>query len=77
MSKPRRRSTPGDRQRRARAATALGRPLLERARDIYTTRRRADEPITGAVLARELGISDGYGRRLLRQLATDASRAVK
>ena len=48
-----------------------GRPLLERARDIYTTRRRAHEPVTGAVLARELGISDGYGRRLLRQLTTE------
>jgi hypothetical protein len=23
-------------------------------------------------LARELGVSDGYGRRLLRQLSTDA-----
>ena len=48
-----------------------GRPLFERARDIYTTRRRAHEPVTGAVLARELGISDGYGRRLLRQLTTE------
>jgi len=28
------------------------------------------------VLARELGISDGYGRRLLRQLATDGDGAV-
>jgi hypothetical protein len=46
-------------------------PLLERARDIYTVHRRANQPVTGAVLARELGISDGYGRRLLRQLATD------
>lgn len=48
-------------------------PLLDRAREIYASHR--NERVTGAVLARELGISDGYGRRLLRQLATDGGGA--
>jgi hypothetical protein len=48
-----------------------GSPLLEQVREICAAHRRADQRVTGAVLARELGISDGYARRLLRQLATD------
>ncbi len=51
-------------------------PLLERARDIYAAARRADQRLTGAVLARELGISDGYARRLLRRLAPDGGDAA-
>lgn len=46
-------------------------PLRERARDICALARPTDGRLTGALLARELGISDGYGRRLLRELATD------
>jgi hypothetical protein len=47
-------------------------PLLEQARAICTARGQAHQPVTGAVLARELGISDGYGRRLLRQLTAQS-----
>lgn len=50
---------------------AIPSPLLERAREIYAAHRRANQRVTGSVLARELDISDGYGRRLLRQLAAD------
>jgi hypothetical protein len=49
-------------------ASGTGSPLLERARDIYAVHRRANQRLTGAMLARKLGISDGYGRRLLRQV---------
>ena len=56
-------------------STSAG-PLLERAREVYTARRRANDRVTGMVLARELGISDGYGRRLLRQLATEGGGAA-
>ena len=62
--------------RRELPTAAPGSPVLERARDIYTAHRRADQQLTGVVLARELGISDGYGRRLLRQLATDGGGAA-
>lgn len=55
------------------AKKAATSPLLERAREIYKSHRH--ERVTGALLARELGISDGYGRRLLRQLATDGGAA--
>ena len=54
-----------------RATSAPATPLLERARAISTSQGQANRPVTGAVLARELGISDGYGRRLLRQLTTE------
>lgn len=53
------------------STSSPGSPLLERAREIYAVHRRADGRLTGTLLARELGISDGYGRRLLRQLAND------
>lgn len=56
-----------------RAKKDVASPLLDRAREIYASHRH--ERVTGAVLARELGISDGYGRRLLRQLATDGGGA--
>ena len=57
-------------------APTPGSTLLERARDIYCTHQEASRRVTGSVLARELGISDGYGRRLLRQLATDNGGAA-
>ncbi len=53
-----------------RTTSTSGSPLLDKARTIHTAHRRADRRLTGAILARELGISDGYARRLLRQLAT-------
>jgi hypothetical protein len=37
-------------------------PLLERARNIYAAACRTDERVTGVLLARKLGISDGYAR---------------
>jgi hypothetical protein len=61
---------------RDRAPTASGGPMLERAREIYAAQRYVDQRVTGAVLARELGVSDGYGRRLLRQLATGDGQAT-
>jgi uncharacterized protein DUF2637 len=45
----------------------------DRARRVVEEHRLAGRQVTGVVLARELGISDGYGRRLLRQLSADAS----
>lgn len=50
-------------------ASSPGSPLIERARDIYAAHHRANQRVAGTVLARQLGISDGYGRRLLRQIA--------
>jgi len=47
--------------------------VLDRARRVVEQHRTAGRRVTGVVLARELGISDGYGRRLLRQLSADAS----
>jgi hypothetical protein len=58
------------------ATSASGPPLLEQVREICAARQRADTRVTGAVLARELGISDGYARRLLRQLAADGRGAA-
>jgi len=58
------------------AASSSGSPLLEQARDIYAAHRQANQRLTGTLLAQELGISDGYGRRLLRQLANDCGGAV-
>lgn len=54
------------------ASPASTTPLLEQARHIYATHQHARERVTGVVLARELGISDGYARRLLRRLTTDS-----
>ena len=51
-------------------------PLLDLARDISAGHRRTHQRLTGTVLARQLGISDGYARRLLRQLATDGGDPV-
>jgi hypothetical protein len=59
-------------EQRREPATSSGPPLLEQVRGICAARQRTDKRVTGAVLARELGISDGYARRLLRQLATDS-----
>jgi hypothetical protein len=56
---------------RGRAPSTHASPLLEQARAISTAQGQANRPVTGAALARELGISDGYARRLLRQLAAD------
>jgi hypothetical protein len=44
-------------------------PILARARQALERHRAAGRQVTGARLARELGVSDGYGRRLLRQLS--------
>lgn len=46
--------------------------LTRRARELIRDREARGEKITGAVLATELGISDGYGRRLLRQHTAEA-----
>ena len=54
-----------------RTSSRSGIPLLEQVREICAASRRTDSRVTGAVLARELGISDSYARRLLRQLAAD------
>ena len=58
------------------ATSPSGSPLLEQVREICATRQRTDTRVTGAVLARELGISDGYARRLLRQLAAHGRGAA-
>jgi len=42
-----------------------------RARSVIAAHRAAGRRVTGALLARELGVSDSYGRRLLRLDATD------
>lgn len=42
-----------------------------RARSVIAAHRAAGRRVTGALLARELGVSDSYGRRLLRLYATD------
>ena len=51
-------------------------PLVDRARQICVAARDSGRRVTGAVVARELGISDGYGRRLLRHLAADPGSAA-
>jgi hypothetical protein len=61
---------------RGRAPSTHASPLLEQARAISTARAHANQPVTGMVLARELGISDGYARRLLRQLAIQTDSAA-
>jgi len=38
---------------------------------VIAAHRAAGRRVTGALLARELGVSDSYGRRLLRLYATD------
>lgn len=48
--------------------------LLDRAREIDAAYEASGQRATGTVLARELAISDGYGRRLLRQLAEERTR---
>jgi len=42
---------------------------LARARRLVEEHQAAGHRVTGGVLARELGVSDGYGRRLLRELS--------
>jgi hypothetical protein len=65
-------ATAAMREPRAEPATSNpGSPLVEQVREICAARQRANSRVTGSVLARELGISDGYARRLLRQLAVD------
>ena len=58
------------------ASAASESPLLEQVRETCTAHRRADSRVTGTVLARELGLSDGYTRRLLRQLAIGGGRTA-
>lgn len=67
-------STSETRTTTRRRVTSSPSPLLEQAREIYAA--RDSERVTGTTLARELGISDGYGRRLLRQLAAEVGGAA-
>ena len=50
---------------------AAGEVAPARARSVIAAHRAAGRRLTGALLARELGVSDSYGRRLLRRYATD------
>jgi hypothetical protein len=62
-----------------RAIEAPGRsaaPVVDRARRLVEEHLAAGRRVTGAGLAKELGVSAGYGRRLLRQLSAEASGAV-
>ncbi|HEX6874304.1 MAG TPA: DUF2637 domain-containing protein [Nocardioidaceae bacterium] len=63
--------TPRPRRRTVTSQTSTG-ELVPRARRVFDEWTARGERVTGAVLARELGISDGYGRRLLRQFASEA-----
>lgn len=61
---------------RAKPRTVAASPLLEQARELCERHQRSGHTVTGAVLAAELNISDGYGRRLLRQLAAEPDAAA-
>jgi hypothetical protein len=56
--------------------TAAEASVLDRARRVVEEHRALGRRVTGAVLARELGISDGYGRRLLRQLSAEVGGVI-
>jgi predicted GIY-YIG superfamily endonuclease len=58
-------------QRRAGRGRAPSLPLEERARAALA----ANPALNGAALARELGVSDGYGRKLRRRLDRSEDRA--
>lgn len=46
---------------------------MSRASGIYRRRTASGQRVTGTALARELGISDGYARRLLRSFALETN----
>lgn len=46
-------------------------PVRDQARQVFAERLAAGEPVTGAALARALGISDRYGQRLLAELRAE------
>jgi len=50
--------------------TAGGPSLVQRARDIQDQHREAGVKLTGKTLGQILGVSDGYARRLLRDIKT-------
>jgi len=52
-------------------------PVLARARRLVHDHRAAGRRVTSAGLARELGVSDGYARRLLRQLSAEAGGVAR
>ena len=66
--------TPAPAPRRRRPRTADD--TRQRARHLVDTYRRRGERVTGAALAQELGVSEGYGRRLLRQLDDGPTEAA-
>jgi hypothetical protein len=56
------------------AARAAGRQsLLDKARHIHADQERHGTRLTGKTLAALLGISDGYARRLLRAIDSEAA----
>ena len=56
------------------AARAAGRQsLLDKARHIHANQERDGTKLTGKTLAALLGISDGYARRLLRAIDSEAA----
>jgi hypothetical protein len=56
------------------AARAAGRQsLLDKARHIHADQQRDGTRLTGKTLAALLGISDGYARRLLRAIDSEAA----
>jgi len=59
------------------APVGVASPVLSRVRRLVDDHRAAGRRVTGAVLARELGVSDGYARRLLRQLSAEAGGVAR
>jgi hypothetical protein len=56
------------------ATRVVGRQsLLDKARHIHADQERDGTKLTGKTLAALLGISDGYARRLLRQIDSEAA----
>lgn len=54
-----------------------GDSMLDRAREVCRRHAEHGTPMTGKKLGEALGISDGYGRRLLRQLETSRPYASR
>jgi hypothetical protein len=55
------------------ARTAGRQSLLDKARHIHADQERDGTKLTGKTLAALLGISDGYARRLLRAIDSEAA----
>jgi hypothetical protein len=69
-----------DRTAAAEPTTRSSRPLSapasgRRARELVAARRASGARVSGSWLASELGVSDSYARRLLRQLGGDGGAA--